>query len=359
MVAGRQEWKAADWCWQGFSLKSSGATNGCRRLSLLCATLSILLFGLGTPACTLAQEPSAVDSQQEQSRPVPAKSKRSDLLGQSPAGAGKVLHSAPLLSNSGEGESPQTTKVPARLATFATPLGSSVDMATPDVLAWLEKLIRANLPPSYEDDRKWGKQKEVWDGIQFRREGLKVETKRKKKMVNAGTWTKYRVSFVEPEKNLQIQFQRLEALPDGRVAFSVVVDCSLDVFGRLSQWVRDVQVISLSANADAACRLTISGAVQFRVNPLQFPPQVSLHPKVEEANVELTYYRVRRISQLGGDFAKVLGQGLRKVLDDKIEEYNGKLVSKINTQMAKHEEKLSFSAQDWLSKKLSGPSKAN
>ncbi|MFN3190125.1 MAG: hypothetical protein ACE361_06340 [Aureliella sp.] len=263
-----------------------------------------------------------------------------------------------LLGTNLDAATKQATKVPARLATFASPMGSSVDMATPDALAWLEKLIRANLPPSYEDDRKWGKQKEVWDGIKFRREGLKVETKRRRKMVNAGTWTKYKVSLVEPEKNLQIQFERLEALPDGRIAFSVIVDCSLDVFGRLSQWVRDVQVISLSANADAACRLTMSGAVQFRMNPLQFPPQVSLHPKVEEARVELTYYRVRRISQIGGDFAKVLGQGLRRVLDEKIEDYNGKLVSKINTQLEKHEEKLSFSAQDWLSNKFAKPAES-
>lgn len=242
-----------------------------------------------------------------------------------------------------------------RLAAVEIHEGQTQNFATPDVLRWLEKLIRENLPPNYEDDRKWNQQKEVWNGIEFRREGLKVETKRKKKLVNAGTWTKYSITLVEPEKNLVIQFQRLESLPDGRIAFAVSVDCSLDIFGRLSQWARDVQLISISANADAACRLTLEGTVQFQMNPLTFPPDIRLRPHVDVAHVDLTYYRVRRISQVGGDFAKVLGNGLRGTVDDKLEDMNAKLVDKINAQLTKHEDKLSFSAQDWLrSKFLSG-----
>ena len=175
----------------------------------------------------------------------------------------------------------------------------------------------------------------------------------KHKLVNAGTWTRYSISFcVEPEKNLFIQFQQLEMQADGRVAFTILVDCSLDVFGRLSQWARDVQLISISANADAACRLTLAGTVKFELNPLTLPPQVTLRPHIDRANIALTYYRVRRVSQIGGDFAKVLGKGLRRVVDEKIEELNEKLVAKINEQLTRHADKLSFSAQAWLRSKF-------
>lgn len=239
------------------------------------------------------------------------------------------------------GQSPQTKSASLKV---------EQNLASPELLAWLERLIRDNLPPAYEDDRKWDKQKEVWDGLRFRREGFRIETKRRKKMVNSGTWTRYRIAFVEPEKNLKIKFTRLETLSDGKIAFAVTVDASLDVFGRLSQWARDVQLISLSANADAACRLTLEGHVAIQLNPLKLPPDVSLVPKVEKANVQLTYYRVRRISQLGGDFAKELGAGLKGVVDEKVKDLNGKLVDKINKQLDKHQDKLSFSAQDWLQK---------
>ena len=245
-------------------------------------------------------------------------------------------------------------RISATLTTHTIPREVN-SLATPEVVAWLEKLIRRNLPENYSNDKKWGKQKEVWDGIKLRREGLKIETKRKKKLVNAGTWTKYSISLVKPDEQLFIQFNRLEALPDGRIAFGVTVDCMLDVFGRLSQWVRDVQIISLSANADAGCRLYLSGTVQFKMNLLKFPPDVSLKPQVDEAHVTLTHYRVRRISQIGGDFAKVLGNGLRRTVDEKLEETNAKLVGKINKQLEKHEDKLSFSAQDWLKSKLPMP----
>ena len=265
--------------------------------------------------------------------------------------------------------SPQIADTPAAFLTFpplkstdgkvlALPAshGKTVgDFASPQLIMWLTNMIRENLPPAYEDNKKWGLQKEVWDGVEIWREGKHLETKRRKKLVNAGTWTKYRVEFVEPDKNLHIEFQQLQSLPDGRIAFSVSVECLLDVFGRLSQWVRDVQMISLSVNADATCKMTMSGTVQFQLNPLKLPPDVIIKPHVDHAEVELSYFRVRRVSQIGGDFAKALGEGARGVVDKKIEETNEKLVAKINKQIDKQQSKMVFSMQDWLQSKLPAP----
>ncbi len=248
-----------------------------------------------------------------------------------------------------------TAKIPTRLA--ATP-GGALDansIATPQLVQWLTEMVRDNLPPTYDDDRKWGQQKEVWDGVKVWREGMRIETKRKTKLVNAGTWTRYSISIVEPEKNLHVEFNRLETLPDSRIAFAVTVECPLDVFGRLSQWARDVQIVSISANADASCRLTLDGTVQFQMNLLKLPPDIAIRPHVDHAQVELTHYRVRRISQVGGDFAKVLGGSLRGVVDEKLEDMNAKLVDKINKQIDKNSTRLSFSTQDWLRSKLPLP----
>lgn len=236
-----------------------------------------------------------------------------------------------------------------------TACAQTENLATPQLIGWLTDMVHDNLPPIYEDDRKWGQQKEVWDGVKFWRENGHLETKRRTKLVNSGTWTRYSIAIVEPEKNLHIEFKRLELLPDSRIAFEIAVDCPLDVFGRLSQWTRDVQVVSISANADAGCRLNIAGTVQFQMNVLKFPPDIKIKPHVDYAHVELTHYRVRRISQVGGDFAKLLGKGLRGVVDEKLEDMNGKLADKINTQFDKNSQRLSFSTQAWLHSKFPLP----
>src|SRR5690606_34952733 len=125
-----------------------------------------------------------------------------------------------------------------------------------------------------------------------------------------------------------------------------------EVSGRLSQWARDVQVVSISAEAEATCQLKLAGTVQFQMNVLKIPPDIKLKPHVDYAHVELTHYRVRRISQVGGDLAKVLGQGLRGVVDDKVSDMNGKLADKINGQFDKHSQRLSFSTHEWLQSKF-------
>ena len=228
-------------------------------------------------------------------------------------------------------------------------------IATPQLVAWLTAMVHDNLPPTYDDDRKWGQQKEVWDGVKLWRENGHFETKRRTKLVNTGTWTRYSIAVVDPAKNLHVVFNRLETLPDSRIAFEVTVECPLDVFGRMSHWARGVQIVSISANADATCRLTIDGTVQFQMNLLKLPPDIMIKPHVDHAHIELTSYRVRRISQVGGDFAKVLGNSLRGVVDEKLDDMNSKLADKINKQFEKNSHRLAFSTQDWLRSKLPVP----
>ena len=75
---------------------------------------------------------------------------------------------------------------------------------------WVRWLVLRNLPPSFEDNRKWGREKEVFDGIKLRREGWKIETKRKTKTAKHGTWSRYYIEFVDPAENLQVNIQLME-----------------------------------------------------------------------------------------------------------------------------------------------------
>jgi len=217
-----------------------------------------------------------------------------------------------------------------------------------ELSAWVRWLVLRNLPPSFEDNRKWGKEKEVFNGINLRREGWKVETKRRMKTVKQGTWSRYYIEFVDPAHKLQINIQNLEYPTKGPIRVQTQVIAPLKLFGRVSEWRRDVQLISISTNADATVELNIDCAIHVIVNPLKIPPDVELRPVVTDATVALRDFEVHNISQLHGPFAELLGKGIREVLDDRLEDYRDKLVVKMNSEIDKQKGKLKISFQDWL-----------
>lgn len=213
---------------------------------------------------------------------------------------------------------------------------------------WVRWLVLRNLPPSFEDNRKWGREKEVFDGIKLRREGWKIETKRKTKTAKHGTWSRYYIEFVDPAENLQVNIQQMDFPKAGPIRVITQVIAPLKLFGRMSEWRRDVQLISLSTNADATIELNVACDIQVIVNPLKIPPDVEFRPIVTDAAVALRDFKVHSISQLHGPLAELLGNGIREVLDNRLEDYREKLVMKMNAEITKQKGKLKLSLQDWM-----------
>lgn len=244
-------------------------------------------------------------------------------------------------------ERPRDPKLTLPDSLSEVPLPVSADERQ-ELSSWVRWLVLRNLPLSFEDNRKWGKEKEVFNGIQFRREGWKVETKRKKKTVNQGTWSRYYIEFVDPAEKLQVNIQSIEHPKKGIVRVQTQVIAPLKLFGRVSEWRRDVQLISLSTNAEATVELNVTCDIQVIVNPLKVPPDVELQPVVTDATVALRDFAVQDISQLHGPLAELLGKGIREVLDNRLEDYHEKLVVKMNSEINKQKGKLKISIQDWL-----------
>jgi hypothetical protein len=215
---------------------------------------------------------------------------------------------------------------------------------------WVRWFALKNLPPNIEDNRKWGKQRKVYDGVAWKWDGLRLDTKRRWKLVNHGTWSRYFIEFIDPAKRLQIQVLSLQPHSSGK-SFStrIKIVAPLKVFARVSQFQRDVQWISVSVQADATVAMEAEFEIGIRINPLVFPPDVEFDPRATQADVRLVEMEVHRISQIRGDLAEWLGQGIRTILDRKLIDYNDKLVEKINASLAKQKDHLRLSAQDWLS----------
>lgn len=213
-------------------------------------------------------------------------------------------------------------------------------------------LVRANLPDNYEKKKNWGNQTNVFDGLHVKMDGLRVDTKRKWKQVNHGTWTMYRVTFPKPDE-LTVRVTNIHQLADGRAGFDAEFAAPLELFGRLSEWQRGVQLISLSADADARVRLRVSVALKLKLDAgKKLVPDVLLEPEVTAAQLDLEQFRLKRLSQLHGPLAKHLGTEAREIIEDELADRNSELVAKINKQIAKKQDKLRLSLSDLASTKF-------
>lgn len=235
------------------------------------------------------------------------------------------------------------------LAPPVTSVAPTSDAASQGSLPGLiTSLIRENLPDQFESRDHWGDTKEIWAGVDVRREGWQIKTKRRKKQVNHGTWKLYRVRVLEPDRHLQIDVRDVRSLPSGRVEFDLLADARLDVFARLAQWELGVQLISLSVNAEARTQFHVRCNLGLKLDPSKLPPDVLLDPQVSQADLRLIDFRVHRISQIGGSVAHELGDQARDLLDEELAKQNEKLPSKLNRQIGKNQDKLRLSVQDLL-----------
>jgi len=212
-------------------------------------------------------------------------------------------------------------------------------------------IIRQNLPAEFESRDNWGHTTEVWAGIDVRRDGLQIKTKRRKRQVNDGTWKLYRVRLIEPDEHLNIQLQNVRSLPDGRLEFDLAADAKLEVFARLSQWELGVQLVALSVNAEAQVQFRVTCDVGLKLDPTKVPPDVILDPAARAAELRLVDFRLNRISQVGGMVAHELGQQARSLLDKELARQNEKLPDTINRQIDKNRQRLRLSVQDLLTTK--------
>jgi hypothetical protein len=207
-------------------------------------------------------------------------------------------------------------------------------------------LVREFLPQQYENVRDWGGTKRVLDGWHIHRDGLQIKTKRRWKQANHGTWKMYRASLLNPDEHFHLTVGNIRRLESGSVAFDLYVDAWLSVMGRWSEWNRDVQLFSFSAEGVARVRLAMECEAAMRLDPTKLPPDLVLTPKVHAAELRLAEFRLDRISKVDGSLAEEIGRGIRDALAEKLADDGPKLAEKLNRQIAKNQDKLRLSFQD-------------
>ncbi len=233
----------------------------------------------------------------------------------------------------------------------ATGEKASKENSVDTVQRLITTLVRDNVPHTYEDTKKWNLKDARWDGLHLQLDGFQLKTKRRWKEVNDGDWSMYRLELLDPKEEFAIRLENFHETKDGRLGFDTYFTARVHAFGRVSKWVKGVQLYSFSADAIAKVTLHVRGTVGLTLDVSKLPPDVQLQPTVTAADVELHEFKLYKVSDVGGEIAQQLGRTVQGMLENKIAESNHKLPDKINRQIAKKEDDLRFSMQDLLASK--------
>lgn len=196
----------------------------------------------------------------------------------------------------------------------------------------LRKLALQHLPEVYIDDRKWN-----------RTETIKTLIPRSEPLVlKHGTWSKYELRPVDPANTFAVRLTNVRNLDDGRLAFNLACDLTVDLAARQAKWQRGVQLYSVQADITTRVTIDLDCRLGLKLD-LANGPAVVLSPHVEASQVVLHEFRIHRISKVGGEIAQQATRAARKWLEEHATEHEAKLTSSINTQLQKKPEKLRIS----------------
>ena len=223
--------------------------------------------------------------------------------------------------------------------------------------ALITKIVLKNIPHEFKEDKDWGGQELRWNGVSMRRDGLKIRTHRKKKMVNHGTWKKYDVSLLNPQEQFSISVKNMREAEDGKMAFDVYIAANLKIDGRQAKWVKGVQLYNVSIDGKARVNLKATIELYTLMELTKFPPDLVFRPEAQAVDISIEDFRIDRISKVGGEVAQHITRLARGAIEDRLEKEEAKTVKKLNAEFSKNADKLKLSLHDAMSNKWSAAAK--
>ncbi|MEW4490036.1 hypothetical protein AB1L42_18275 [Thalassoglobus sp. JC818] len=182
------------------------------------------------------------------------------------------------------------------------------------------------------DKKHWNKEAERFDGLKVR--GLKIS--KRKKTVPHGFCRRYKAHLVKPDETFSLEIEQQESSPsDDAIRFLISTRLMVRSEATFAHYVYGVKGVNGTAIADAVVRaqvvLTISPQASFDwSSPL---PKLHLNAEVKRVDLDLEKFRLQKLGPLGGDFAKVLGQGSREIVAALIDSQERQLHRKLQKKL--------------------------
>lgn len=242
--------------------------------------------------------------------------------------------------------------VAAALFTHVTAAESLRVNVAPEMLSQAAaKIIADEIPREYERKKDWGKTTEIITGLRSSGNFFKFDIHRQRSEVNNGVWKHYRLTLVDPDKNLHVEIENLRTLEFGRIALTLNVAAKVHGWARAKIYERGVHIIALEAEGDTNVRLSLDAEIGVEsVKTDSLMPTYRVDPVVKAARVKFDDFELTRVSDVRGAFAHEVGIILREAAEDELK--GPKLADKINKSINKKRDRLQFSAEMLLGKSL-------
>lgn len=225
------------------------------------------------------------------------------------------------------------------------------EAASKAMYGFLASIIRENIPEKHTEDKEWNRTKEIYAGIKFRREGLKIETERRWKTVNHGLWRKYEVQLIDPDNRLTVRLSDVHWQPDGRLHAHLTIIAETFVTAWQTQWNLGIRVYAIRSEAKITMQLDVDATIGFGLDNTAFPPALVVDPHIHNASLQMSSFHVDRIGKLGGDISEELGDSIENLVRKLVvKPQSEKLAAKLNRQIDKKRDDLRIEAGDWLNR---------
>jgi hypothetical protein len=186
--------------------------------------------------------------------------------------------------------------------------------SNPDVLAGaLRGYLVHNLPPTlYEASPGWGHTTPVANGLHWTGKHVPLHPHLQYSDKHDGDWRKVRITTDNLADNLLLDLRNVQRPEPGRVTFDVFVSLDTRVDYEHQKWESGVRLYSGGAKAKLRVKALLSCEATTRLEQgSQLLPDAVFLLHVTQAQVSYDNLVVEHIGGIGGEAAKLIGDGLK------------------------------------------------
>jgi hypothetical protein len=151
------------------------------------------------------------------------------------------------------------------------------------------------------------------------------------------------VRLIDPQQNLHVRFTKPRPAEKGRTAFRVFLTAKLWTDARQERWRVGVKGLNFHAEAEATVEVRLD--VEVGIQPVADATfgTIEIKPKVTGVGLRLVDLTLKRLDKIHGDLARELGNAWEDILAGELRQREGEVAKKINAEIKKNREKLTFS----------------